>query len=383
MKILSLSFTDKNFNWKLENSEFQNLTLLVGASGVGKTKILNAILDLKNITNGKSIAGISWLIKFQDVEKNVFEWEGEFEKEHSNIYFKVINDELKKPKSRIISERITKNGKSVARRNGDDSFLNRKKIVKLSREQSLVNLLKEEEDVKPIFESFKKIIFSDQVESKSFSNSFYIFALDKLKRQYKTLKSIQEGEEPIPIKLALLYSLDKKSFDKTIKEKFLDIFPQITDIKIEPDASDTDDDMPPFLKEVPMVQLKEAGVQDWITQPKISSGMFRSLMQISEIYLCSEGSVILIDEFENSLGVNCIDELTDELLRNKRNIQFILTSHHPYIINHISPASWKLVTRKKGVVRTHSASEFNIGNSKHEAFIQLINLDEYKTGIEL
>jgi len=110
--------------------------------------------------------------------------------------------------------------------------------------------------------------------------------------------------------------------------------------------------------------------------------MFRSLIHIGELYLSPEGTVFLIDEFENSLGINCIDELTADILQSKRQLQFILTSHHPYIINSINFSNWKLVTRNASVVKTHDITKFNFGKSKHDAFMQLLQLDEYQTGSE-
>ncbi|MCY7358691.1 MAG: AAA family ATPase, partial [Rudanella sp.] len=110
------------------------------------------------------------------------------------------------------------------------------------------------------------------------------------------------------------------------------------------------------------------------------AGMYRTLIHIMELHLSAEGTVILIDEFENSLGVNCIDELTTEVKGAVGRIQFIITSHHPYIINSISTANWKIVTREGGRVRAQDAETFNIGRSKHEAFIQLLNLPAYTTG---
>ena len=41
MKILELEYHDKILDWKLKTSEFSDLNLLVGISGVGKTKITN------------------------------------------------------------------------------------------------------------------------------------------------------------------------------------------------------------------------------------------------------------------------------------------------------------------------------------------------------
>jgi Fe-S cluster assembly ATPase SufC len=103
-------------------------------------------------------------------------------------------------------------------------------------------------------------------------------------------------------------------------------------------------------------------------------------MHISQLYLSAEGTIILIDEFENSLGVNCIDTVSNLLLEN-RDLQFIITSHHPYIINKIGMEHWKIVTRRGGVVTVKDASHFNLGKSSHQAFMQLINLDAYSEGI--
>jgi hypothetical protein len=110
--------------------------------------------------------------------------------------------------------------------------------------------------------------------------------------------------------------------------------------------------------------------------------MIKSLMFLATIELSAAGSVILIDEFENSLGVNCLDTLTEDLLVNYRDLQFIITSHHPYIINNISPAYWKIVTRKGGVIKVNNAVDFHISKTRQKAFIDLINvLEEFPQGI--
>ena len=64
--------------------------------------------------------------------------------------------------------------------------------------------------------------------------------------------------------------------------------------------------------------------------------MFKTLMHIAEMKLMANGSVILIDEFENSLGVNCIEVVADILMNQERDLQYIITSHHPYIINNLT-----------------------------------------------
>ena len=78
-------------------------------------------------------------------------------------------------------------------------------------------------------------------------------------------------------------------------------------------------------------------------------------MHLLELALASPGTVIVIDEFENSLGVNCLPALSDLLLDHARELQFILTSHHPYVINNIPSTWWKVVTRQGGVVTVKDA----------------------------
>lgn len=152
----------------------------------------------------------------------------------------------------------------------------------------------------------------------------------------------------------------------------------MADIKIE---SLKDEDIPialsQLLKEAITVSIKEKGFQNWIKN--ISSGMFKTLMYISQLYFSLDNCVILIDEFENSLGVNCLDSVTDLILNNQGS-QFMVTSHHPYVINNISPAYWKIVTRQGSLVTVKNAKDFHIYESRQKAFIDLINVledDEY------
>lgn len=379
MNIINLTYEDKALKWKLEEAEFDKLTLLVGASGVGKTQILKSLLNLKLVVDGKSISGIKWSIKFETLSNDIFIWEGEFENKGDIDFTDDYDDELKRNKPSIIFENLSINNNEVIKRNRDQIYFNGTKTVKLPNQQSVIYLLKEEDAIKPAFESFGKIIYSDQTESTKEAYRIRYSDTKKLVKSHKTIKSIQDSKEDIRIKLYLAYKNTPKIFEK-IKQRYTDIFPQVENIKVEP-LDNENEDIPFFFKEYPFIQIKEIGIDKWIKQEYISSGMFRSLIHISEIYLCSEGSVFLIDEFENSLGINCINELTSDILSAKRQLQFILTSHHPYIINNIDYNYWKLVTRTKGKVRTHRVEKYNIGKSKHDAFMQLIQLEEYQTGL--
>lgn len=379
MKITRLSFTDNSLDWRLESITFDKLTLLVGASGVGKTQILNAILSLKNVSKGESISGILWDVEFETNKGEKYRWKGEFENK-GYLFLNEEDEESNKNKPKILSEIVYLNDNKIIDRNKLETFFNGQKTLKFSSQESVLSILKEEDQIKPAFEGFKKLIFSDQAESQKEPFKISLFNANKLVKKYLTLESIQESDEDIRVKLYLASKNDIVTFNK-IKERFSEIFPQVDNLKIEP-LDFKNEELPSFFIDYPFIQIKEIGVEKWIQQGKISSGMFRTLIHISEMYLCPEGTVFLIDEFENSLGINCIDELTNDIINSNREIQFIITSHHPYIINNIHYKNWKLVTRKSGVVKTHNLDKFNIGMSKHDSFMQLMQLEEYQTGLE-
>ena len=60
--------------------------------------------------------------------------------------------------------------------------------------------------------------------------------------------------------------------------------------------------------------------------------------------------------------------------------QFIVTSHHPYIINKIPVEKWKIVNREKNVIKSYKAKDY-IDSSNHDSFIKLINSNFYMHGI--
>lgn len=379
MRIISIRYRDNTQKWELDEIHFFNLTLLVGISGVGKTQILNSILRLKSIANGKSLNGVEWNVSFKN-EEQTYVWSGKFEslenlkEEYLPNRDEDDNDEVK-PK--IMEESVTLNNELIAKRKDNEIFFQGQKMPKLSSEESLINIFKEEETILPAFEGFKKIIFRDHTRKEG-GLEFRFLDLKKIKKKFSTLEAIRNSDLDITTKLTCLYENQKEAFQEIINS-YKDVFPQVEDVKIAPSA---DQNLPTFLADIPIIQFKEKGVDTWILQDKMSSGMIRSFIHISEMYLLSAGTVVLIDEFENSLGVNCIDILTEDLIYEHSRLQFIATSHHPYIINKIPYEYWKIVTRKGGKIKTFDARAFKLGESSHERFINLINLPQYKKGIE-
>ena len=258
-----------------------------------------------------------------------------------------------------------------------DIRLNGVPTPKLSPFESVLSLLGEEDAVGPAAEGFKRIIRSEASKDDERYGSVFASEFDKQWESGAPLETILTTDMPTRLKAALAFRHHPRLFGQ-IKDKFIEVFEQVEDVRFEVPATGK----PHVWHEYPFLQIKERGIDDWIWFHNVSAGMVKTFTHISEIYLWPEGTVVLIDEFENSLGINCIDTLTDELQQG-RGLQFIVTSHHPYIINSISPAHWKIVTRRGNVVSTHDVSDLHINpSSRQKAFLQLVNLDEYREGIQ-
>ena len=377
MKLISFQYTNNEQEWEFEKINFFDLTLLVGVSGVGKTQILTSINSIKRIAKGASVNGVKWEMEFQTLKGNKYLWKGEFDntKEKADDLIEMFETDSEKVKPKIVFEEILMNEEVIISRNGDKFLFNGVEMPKLTSNQSAIAILKEEDIIKEIYDSFQLIILRDHTQKEGIR--FSRLSIEKLKKKYTTFEEIKESDLDTLNKLALVYDMSKPTFE-TIKERFIEVFPQVEDVKVEPVK---DDELSNLLFEATVIQIKERGVQKWIPHTRMSSGMLRTLFHISEMYLWNEGTVILIDEFENSLGLNCIDVLTEDLIYDYNKIQFIATSHHPYIINKIPYECWKIVTRKGSHIKAFDAKDFDFGKSHHDRFMSLINHPFYTEGI--
>ncbi len=394
MRIEKLSFHNHVTGWQLTEMEFDSINLLVGVSGVGKTKILEIIKHLKGIIfgtiidrsrflhsdDGIDLNGVKWDITFSISPSSKYRWHGKYntkdDRIRTNAYgSKYLDLESQEPEIEI--EELYLNGELITcRKDGDIKFENLD-MPKLSRRKSLIEIFCSEEKIVPVINNWL-LVANSQTEAPN--RWLYGSTVDEINGL--SLSDIRNKQIPLIAKIGLLYRNYHQMFD-SIKSDFLDVFPQIENMSVSISGTVTSSPNGITQNHHLTIILKEIGVDQWITQSNISMGMLKTLAHITEIYLLAEGSVLLIDEFENSLGVNCID-LVSELLNKRQDIQFILTSHHPYIINKIPMKHWKIITRKGSLVTAHKATDYEeLSGSKHKAFTQLINLPDYAAGIQV
>ncbi len=362
-------------NWNFSEVEFQQLNLLVGDTATGKTRFLNTIFNV-----GTFVAS--------DEYKNGY-WDITFSQRGSTYHWALETDGLQNGEdSRILRESLEllegDQQVSLIERTPDVFSFRGERLPKLSPRVSAISLLKEEESVQDVYEGFATIcrrrFFHDALTKVSQLEAISPGLLSQFKRK-------ASGKDLYKSKLGLnatLYVLSRnfKSVYSAIRDKFREAFPFVA----EADVRDLSQVAPhlAFPTEIPVFCIRERTLKQWIPITEISSGMQKVLLILTDMFTLPDGAIYIIDEYENSLGINAIDFFPNFVLTLEKEIQFFVTSHHPYIINEIPPRNWYIFHRKGTQVSVKYGEELQtrFGKSKQQAFVQLINDPFYIEGIE-
>jgi predicted ATPase len=379
MKINSFKFKNNSQNWHLEKTCFDNLNLLVGGSGVGKTTILKSLYLIYHVAQGKvlPLENVEWAITFSHLGQD-YQWELKTASVEDNFSSEQVQIEILEEKIVLFQNNLEI---EVLHRTKELSKLDGERLPKLKKIESAISLLSEEKSIAPISKAFKRFIINEipqsLVVSIGFEPSNYISVFSDSETKdsdyYIHFQKFKEEAVDSPAVLTAYYlqRTFPNIFDE-IKRAYNDIFPNVRDVRVNVEPiSDKRYSL--------LLEIQENTSGNWISQVQISSGMYRVLTCLIDILAAPDESVIIIDEFENSLGINCMPQLTDFILDKSPNLQFILTSHHPYIINNIPWETWQLVSRTNGTIKSKKATdipELDTASSL-DKFTQLINLLEY------
>lgn len=369
--IRRLRFKDNSRGWELTDTTFTDINLLVGSSGVGKTQILTALRVIQAAAYG-SIGSL-----------NACEWELEFVA-HNEVYLwavKTTSDTVPIGEPRYVYEKVQHlGGKVLIERDTQQFTYNGIELPgQIGDTQSAIYLYKSDSIIAPLYNALSRIWRSETIPlpmrvpyNEEHMKVYVTMAT--------TLEKLRESLEiPFFYKIAILQKYFKEEFQE-VSFRYRQIFTTVHEIIIETGRKLNYD---PYNFDL-MLGIHETGVSDWIAGGQISSGMYRTLIFLFELALAPAGTVILIDEVENGLGVNCLQEVVESLLHRSRDLQFIVTSHHPYIINNVPMEHWRIVTRKGSVVTVKSQADIPAlqGKSAHDKFLRLINLPEFEESIQ-
>ncbi len=377
MRILSYEYDEANgTQWKFDRVDLGMFNLVVGDSGSGKTRFLNTLFNL-----GRDVAGKrdhlfhgNWIVRLEQ-NGNFYRWELKIDPSTNGN--PVVRREL------LVRE--TDNGDATIVDRNEISFrFNDRTLPKLSRENTCIELLQGEEIIRPLYEGFSKILRRDF--SKEGLGKYILYEVipkDLLRLKVQNLDQLFH----MPLGLNLKLHILKENFSdiyQSICSWYLELFPFIEEIAIKdlksirvPLESDA-------LGISPIVCIKEKGIDNWLPIPELASGLQKTLLIITDIYSLPDGAIYLIDEYENSLGISIIDFLPDCLDEVESNIQVIVTSHHPYVINRVPVEDWIVFNREGWEVKVRCGPDNvkHYGRSKQQKFIQLINDPFYNREIE-
>ncbi len=390
MGIRNFRFCDKFRGWDLNEMSFSAINLLVGKSGVGKTNILNSLRSVRNagVSGAHYANGCDWRVDI-DFEGAQYTWSAKTSLAPEQPFSREFNGEGEEDQTvehpRFLKERILLDEKTVLVKRDENEFIYKgTSLPKLKNTESAIALLKDEESIAPLNKALRRILFS---RARDFGLHAYDYSNFKnIKKRCRGLEGLREaGDIPTLVKAFILQEYYPDEFER-IKNEYMEIFDTVLNIEVGK-LSDLDaasvGDAPRNGTEWLAIGVKENGVKGWITSPRLSSGMHRILSHLIELALAPPETVVIIDEIENSLGVNCLPDLTKRFRRRPSGLQFIMTSHHPYIIQNIPPERWAIVSRGGSVVSVVLAKSISGVDaiSAHDKFVQLINHREFGEGI--
>lgn len=390
MSILSFQYEDLDSGWSLEKVSFDALNLLVGISGVGKSRLLDALESVQKagLRGAEGVPSARWNIEIILGEES-YRWQAEtsvsrYERLKSLGTKGDNGGASEETDARFVSEKIWHGDELLVERNHRFLFEGHE-LPRLNEAESAIQLLAQEDAIEPLHTSLK--------QWKNLSDPLFGFASlarvtsaevdrKKLGGDVDKLKALLHWS-PL-MKLYILQKDHRDLFDQIVWD-FKEIFPTVQKVKI---ATFSELGAKPDLGHEYMSNnlaggFQEEGAEGWILHRDWSTGMRKTLDFLIDTTLAPEGTVFLIDELENGLGVNCLPQVTRRMLEGLDRIQFIATSHHPRVINEIPVRRWKVVVRRGSRVRVIPAEEIEglQRASALEKFTALINSPEYGEGI--
>lgn len=372
MKILRYEYADPTCSYT--PIELNDVNLFVGATGSGKTRFFNTIFSLFSaISTGSMLATGQWDVKF---------------KEDSKTYRYQIHIENRNFIQEIFSEVVNSEEEVLIERKNGDVYFGGNRLPRLAYATSFLYTLREDPLVMPAYRaacSFVRRSFSgDELLNAAAISQISAETLAQIDRE-KDLRIHSLLTFPLSVRLAILSKSFKQEY-QSIVQAFTQLFPSVTSIEVRqakefplfnlPESRNPGDAI--------VAAVKEKGISSFTPLPELSSGMLKVLLILTDLALLNKGAVYMIDEYENSLGVNAIDFLPELLLQYQEKIQFLIISHHPYLINNISIKDWFVFGRTGSKIRIKYGEELaeRYSRSKQQAFIKLVNDPFYVEGSE-
>ena len=344
--ISSFYYNGRPFDeWEFQDTKLNGVNLLVGASGSGKTIYLNSIFNISSsVVQGQPFRSGHLELT---VKTDEYEYLWEYGGGKNQIQREIV------ARKRIDSQEEFEN---LIDRTPDTFFFCGDKLPRLRSDTSGITLLREEKKITPLYDTFSKLQirrFHDEALRDALS-------LRDVSQELSNLSNLEDDDgiltlwkQQLPLSAKLFFLREKfpERYSLAV-ETFQQVFPSIKkcDVSIQSLAQ--------VPAQVPIFFIKEEKINRNILLHELSSGMQKVLLIITDIITLQKGSIYIIDEYENSLGINAIDFLPEFLDDYGTGIQFLITTHHPYLINNMPMKTWRVFHRNGSSVSIKDGKEF-------------------------
>ena len=377
MKILEYHYQDVDEpGWDFASVKFGKINLLVGDTATGKSRLLHTIFNLGRFVAAKEFKNGSWDMVFEH-GGITYTWSLKTEKrEDERKPGIVVRDYLWRHDQNQLTPLVERDSNSF-------SFAG-KQTPKLPPSETSISLLQEEQAIKPVHQAFsiiqRRLFNQDALSAASSLHTLPKRVIDTMEEK-KDLLKLFTAQMNLSANLFVLWKYFHDIYSQIV-ENYRKTFPFIQEARVE-EFTKLQPDVP-VGGQFPVFTIQERGSNRWIPVTEFSSGMQKVLLILTDIFILPNGGVYIIDEYENSLGINAIDFFPQFVLELEKDIQFFITSHHPYIINEIPPTNWYVFHRNGMQVSIKYGEELaeKFGRSKQQAFTQLINDPFFAQGVE-
>lgn len=368
MKLLCVRMGNiTDLGWQFPDVHLKNVNLLVGESASGKSTLLNMIFSIafKIVQD----VGTPWGFYHFRFEHGGAEYEWEMEarpKEDDSI--EIFRESLKK---------LANNSEPTLlfERHETEIKVRNSLVPRMSPQSSCIYLFREDPDIMLVHSGFKLVMRRDFASSELNKacgiQSIPKTLLSKVEKS-KSLSDLMHLELTLSNRLFLLKTIFDKQYKKLLS-LYKDIFPFVSEFEFK-DMEETGAVLG-LPGRMPILHVKDKSSSASVSLQLLSSGMKKVLLILTDIVMMDKGTVYLLDEYENSLGVNAINFLPSIIAEYGEGQQFIITSHHPYLINTIPVNNWIVFHRNGLQISVKHGDDLakSYGKSKQQAFIKLLN----------
>lgn len=372
MTISALEYEDTQRRWTLERTHLGPFHLLVGASGAGKTSLLQALVEVclmgLDRPGARDPGGTRrWRLEVPTASGSPCVWEAEVDV-HAGASQQRDPRHVEHPwPVRFVSERITAGAGSAAQtivaRTPDELLFLDEPLPVARASASAISLLAREpagdapgdSPLGALRAALERVLVGSGDPSATLSVAF-AQVLGSLDHEPASPEELREAD-PIPLLVkAYLARVHLPVFFDRIRARYLAVFDHVEDVTVDL-ASNLALGAGASGEDAFVLAIKERGVAGWIAAPQISAGMVRAFFHLAALDLAPRGTTLVIDGYAGDLGGPCVSALTELLWQHRDGLQILLASQHPHVARSLPLDCWQLVTRRAGVVSVRPAAE--------------------------